>query len=69
VTAKADEIAPDRSMQIAPAPVTERGSLLGRADDVGKENCGEDAIGRDGAREPVKNSSIASEISLALSPT
>jgi hypothetical protein len=73
MAAKAHEVAPDRGVmiveKIAPTAVAERGSLLGRADDIGKEHRGEHPVDRTGARAPVKNSSIASAISSALSPT
>ena len=51
MAAKACEIAPDRGVmtveEITPAAVAERGGLLGRADDVGKENRGEYPVDSD----------------------
>ena len=48
MASKSREIAPDRGVmiveQIAPALVAECGGFLGRADDVGEENRGEDAV-------------------------
>jgi hypothetical protein len=48
MASKAREIAPDRGVmiveKIAPALIAECGGFLGRADDVGEENRGEDAV-------------------------
>ena len=56
MTAKAYEVAPDRGVmmveEVAPTLVAERGGLLGRTDDVGEENCGEDAIDPDRRPRP-----------------
>ena len=73
ITAKACEISPDRGVmiveEIAPALVPKRGGFLGRADDIVKSTVASTRSTAIGARDPVRNSSIASEISSAFSPT